>query len=235
MALPRVINTPCMILRPQNWHHTAVFSFPLVQQIRFSRYPRHYVSPVVTKEVYEKSEDLPYDTSIPIRAAKNDESSSVFYDPTVAKFTNLLMKTGRKHLARNLLRETFEEIKRVQVEKYHKAAADSRGRIETNPNVIFHRALENIKPVIGLTSITRGGKSYQVPVPLKESRQRFLAMKWLLNEARNKPKPKKQHLPVRLSKEIMAAYNTEGDVIKKKYELHKQADANKAFAHFRWW
>ncbi|XP_077980566.1 small ribosomal subunit protein uS7m-like [Glandiceps talaboti] len=234
MALTRCFSV-CRTVIVNNCHEAAVFSFPLAQQVRYARYPKTYVDPVVDKEAYRKEGSLPYDISVPIKAAKNDMSSSVFNDPVISKFTNLTMMKGGKELARELFRETLEQVKRIQLEKYHKATEEEKANLETNPRVIFHTALENCKPVVGLTSINRGGRSYQVPVPLKENRRRFLAMRWLLDEARNKPKPRLTHLPERLSKEILLAYNNEGKVIQKKLELHKQADSNKAYAHYRWW
>ncbi|XP_070579954.1 small ribosomal subunit protein uS7m-like [Ptychodera flava] len=234
MALNRYICACRTVL--SNCQERAAYSFPLVQQVRFAMYPNTYVDPVFDKEVYKQTDGtLPYDIAIPIKAAKNNQTSSLFYDPVVAKFTNLTMKAGQKNLARGLLRQTFEAIKRVQVEKYHKAPDSEKLKIETNPLVIFHKAIENCQPVVGLTAIKRGGKTYQVPVPLNDKRRQFLAMKWLLTEARNKPKPRLQHLPERLSREMLNAYNNEGNVIKRKLDLHKQADANKAYAHYRWW
>lgn len=161
--------------------------------------------------------------------------------------------------------QTLESIKRKQVEKYHKAPQADKEAIECNPYVIFHQALENCKPIVGLASIQKGGKSYQVrndvestssiaelalskrkserlifycssqvPIPLSENRRRFLAMKWMITECREN-KHRRTHMYEKLSQELLAASAQEGNVIKKKFELHKMAEANRAYAHYRWW
>ncbi|XP_056144607.1 28S ribosomal protein S7, mitochondrial isoform X2 [Lampris incognitus] len=170
----------------------------------------------------------------PIKAATNGETSSVFNDPVLSKFINMIMKDGNKVLAREIVTETLENIKRKQVEKYHKAPEGKKEEIECNPYTIFHQALENCKPVIGLSSIQKGGKYYQVPVPLTDNRRRFLAMKWLITECREN-KHRRTLMYEKLSEELLAAFIKEGNVIKKKFELHKMAEANRAFAHYRWW
>uniref|UniRef100_A0A663LS88 Mitochondrial ribosomal protein S7 n=1 Tax=Athene cunicularia TaxID=194338 RepID=A0A663LS88_ATHCN len=136
-------------------------------------------------------------------------------------------------LARKPSAQTLEAIKRKQLEKYHKAPEDEKETIECNPYVIFHQALKNCQPIIGLSNITKGGKTYQVPVPLKDSRKRFLAMKWLITECREN-KSRRMLMPEKLSLELLQAFNNEGPIIKKKHTLHKMAEANRAYAHFRW-
>lgn len=145
-----------------------------------------------------------------------------------------MMKKGNKILAKEILAQTLENIKRKQVEKYHKAPLAEKESIECNPYVIFHQALENCKPVVGLVSVQKGGKSYQVPTPLSENRRRFLAMKWLITECREN-KHRLTFMPEKLSQELLAASAQEGSVIKKKLELHKMAESNRAYAHYRWW
>lgn len=76
--------------------------------------------------------------------------------------------------------------------------------------------------------------SAQVPIPLTENRRRFLAMKWMVTECREN-KHRRTHMDEKLSQELLAAFAKEGNVIKKKYELHKMAEANRAYAHYRWW
>ncbi|KAG7243600.1 hypothetical protein INR49_011157 [Caranx melampygus] len=170
----------------------------------------------------------------PIKAATNSVSSSVFNDPDLSKFINMMMKHGNKILAREIMTQTLENIKRKQVEKYHKAPKENKDEIECNPYTIFHQALENCKPLVGLATIQKGGKNYQVPIPLTDNRRRFLAMKWMITECREN-KHRRTHMYEKLSQELMAAYAKEGNVIKKKYELHKMAESNRAYAHYRWW
>lgn len=144
------------------------------------------------------------------------------------------MQDGDKVTARGIMTQTLESIKRKQVEKYHKAPDGSKAEIECNPYSIFHQALENCKPVIGLASIQKGGKHYQVPIPLTDQRRRFLVMKWMIAECRDN-KHRRTLMYEKLSQELLAAYVKEGNVIKKKHEMHKMAEANRAYAHYRWW
>uniref|UniRef100_UPI00398E3DD0 small ribosomal subunit protein uS7m n=1 Tax=Pristiophorus japonicus TaxID=55135 RepID=UPI00398E3DD0 len=146
----------------------------------------------------------------------------------------MMMQGGQKLLSRSIMDKTFESIKRKQIERYHKAPDSEKDVIECNPHKIFHQALENCQPVIGLTSVQRGGKSYQVPTPLKDSRRRFLAMKWLITECREN-RHRRTHMEEKLSQELLAAFSNEGSVVKRKHDLHKMAEANRAFAHYRWW
>lgn len=182
----------------------------------------------------EEKEQLELKEMRSIKAAAGGITSSVFSDPTVSKFTNMMMKHGNKALAREIISVTLETVKRKQVEKYHKAPEGKKHEIECNPYAIFHQALENCKPVVGLISVPKGGRFYQVPVPLSENRRRFLAMKWMITECRdNKHRTTPMH--EKLSQELLAAFIQEGNVVKKRNEMHKVAEANRAYAHYRWW
>ncbi|XP_034450359.1 28S ribosomal protein S7, mitochondrial [Hippoglossus hippoglossus] len=216
---------------------------PRVFLVRWSRYNPYYLEPEVRKEAYsipeaeltaEENEQRQLKAIRPIKAATNGITSSVFNDPVVSKFINMMMKHGDKILARDIMSQTLESIKRKQVEKYHKAPQGKKEEIECNPYTIFHQALDNCKPVVGLASVQKGGKYYQVPVPLSDNRQRFLVMKWMITECRDN-KHRRTHMYEKLSQELMAAYIKEGNVIKKKHEMHKMAEANRAYAHYRWW
>ncbi|KAK2536865.1 Mrps7 [Columba livia] len=216
---------------------------PRLTQVRWSRYNPSYLEPEVNKELYQKpfeelseeeKEKMELKAVRPIKAAPPTLSSSVFSDPMIS---NVFSWSGIIHLlcmSPCLCPKTLEAIKRKQLEKYHKAPEDEKEAIECNPYVIFHQALKNCQPIIGLSSITRGGKTYQVPVPLKDNRKRFLAMKWLITECREN-KNRRTLMPEKLSQELLQAFNNEGPVIKKKHVLHKMAEANRAYAHFRWW
>ncbi|XP_063327801.1 small ribosomal subunit protein uS7m [Pelmatolapia mariae] len=216
---------------------------PRVFLVRWSRYNPYYLEPEVSKEAYsrpetelsaEEKEQRELKALRPIKAATSGVTSSVFDDPVVSKFINMMMEHGNKVLAREIMTQTLENIKKKQVEKYHKASEGEREAIECNPYTIFHQALENCKPVVGLASIQKGGKYYQVPIPLTDNRRRFLAMKWMITECRDN-KHRRTHMYEKLSQELLAAFGKEGNVIKKKYELHKMAEANRAYAHYRWW
>ncbi|XP_062362421.1 small ribosomal subunit protein uS7m isoform X2 [Cinclus cinclus] len=216
---------------------------PRIMPVRWTRYNPSYLEPEVKKESYrrpleelteEEREQRELKAVRPIKAAPPTLSSSVFSDPIISKFTNMMMKSGNKVLARSLMSQTLENIKRKQLEKYHKAPENEKETIECNPYVIFHQALKNCQPIIGLSNITKGGKTYQVPVPLTDNRKRFLAMKWLITECREN-KHRRTMMPEKLSQELLLAFNNEGPVIKRKHVLHKMAESNRAYAHFRWW
>lgn len=211
--------------------------------MRWSRYGPEFRDPLIDKEYYRKpeaelSEEEKYDRELKktqlIKAAPSAATSSVFADPVISKFTNMMMKHGNKVLARSLMSQTLEALKRKQFEKYHAASAEEQATIERNPYTIFHQALKNCEPVIGLASILKGGHFYQVPVPLSDRRRRFLAMKWMIMECREN-KPRRTLMPEKLSHELLEAFHNRGPVIKKKHNMHKMAEANRALAHYRWW
>ncbi|XP_022056935.1 28S ribosomal protein S7, mitochondrial [Acanthochromis polyacanthus] len=216
---------------------------PRVFLVRWSRYNPYYLEPEVRKEVYsqpdselsvEEKEQRDLKMIRPIKAATSGVTSSVFSDPVLSKFINMMMEHGNKVLAREIMTETLENIKRKQVEKYHKAPEGQKEEVECNPYTIFHQALKNCQPVVGLASIRKGGRNYQVPIPLSDKRRRFLAMKWLITECRDN-KHRRTHMYEKLSQEVMLAFVQEGNIIRKKNELHKMAESNRAYAHYRWW
>ncbi|XP_074176183.1 small ribosomal subunit protein uS7m isoform X1 [Rhinolophus sinicus] len=235
---------------------SVVLRLPGVTQVRWSRYGPEYRDPQIDKEYYRKplaelTEEEKYDRELRktqhIKAAPAMKTSSVFEDPLISKFTNMMMKGGNKVLARSLMTQevwgslshgiplqTLEALKRKQFEKYHAAPAEEQATIERNPYTIFHQALKNCEPVIGLVPILKGGHFYQVPVPLADRRRRFLAMKWMITECREK-KHRRVLMPEKLSHELLQAFQNQGPVIKRKHDMHKMAEANRALAHYRWW
>ncbi|KAM9296930.1 small ribosomal subunit protein uS7m [Gastrophryne carolinensis] len=216
---------------------------PSMIPVRWSRYNPTYVDPVTDKGKYicpleelSKEEKGAWDlkTTQPIKACPPSLTSSLFADQTVSKFTNMMMKGGDKVLSRSIMNKTLEKIKRIQLDKYYKASLEDRECIECNPYMVFHQALNNCQPIIGLTSVLRGGKYYQVPTPLTENRQRFMAMKWMITACREK-KVNRTRMFEKLADIIIESFNEEGSIIKKKHDLHKMAESNRAYAHFRWW
>uniref|UniRef100_A0A8C5KGQ7 Small ribosomal subunit protein uS7m n=1 Tax=Jaculus jaculus TaxID=51337 RepID=A0A8C5KGQ7_JACJA len=221
----------------------AVWRLPGLTQVRWSRYGPEFRDPLIDKEhcrkpAAELTEEEKYDQDLRktqlIKAAPAAQTCSVFADPVISKFTNMMMKGGNKVLARSLMAQTLEAVKRKQFEKYHAASAEEQATIERNPYTIFHQALKNCEPVIGLVPILKGGHFYQVPVPLSDRRRRFLAMKWMIKECREN-KPRQTLMPEKLSHELLEAFANKGPVIKRKHDMHKMAEANRALAHYRWW
>ncbi|KAK0085378.1 hypothetical protein PV325_005329 [Microctonus aethiopoides] len=201
----------------------------------YSVFPPTHVKPVFRKSeqaLLKETGEAEKLAHVPIRPPLDSETSSEFYDPVIAKFTNYIMRDGRKNLARSLMEQTFEKIKRTQLMRYHKASPEERHSIILDPKEILYKAIENVSPVMELIPIKRGGGTYQVPVPLLEKRQKFLGSKWLIKAALDKPGEVRYH--DMLAKELIDAANNQGRVVKKKHDLHKQCEANRSYAHFRW-
>ncbi|KAJ8923202.1 hypothetical protein NQ315_001756 [Exocentrus adspersus] len=221
--------------RPLTGHRSSIGV--LLQHNGMSQYPSYYIQPIYKKEEIEKlvkTGEAQKLSHLPTRAALVDQSSSHTQDDLVNLFINYCMRDGLKILARSLVEQTFETIKRIQIEKYHKCKNDEdKSKIELNPRVIFYKAIENCKPVMQLTPIKRGGVRYQVPVPITEKRSQFMSMKWLIAAAKDRDR-KTVLFPAQMAKEFIDASNNTGKVVKRKQDLHKQCEANRAYAHYRW-
>ncbi len=134
-----------------------------------------------------------------------------------SKFINCLMYDGKKSVAQEVFYAALEEIAK---------------KITDKPAIeVFTQAIENVKPNIEVRSKRVGGASYQVPMPVNSKRQQSLAIRWILGVVRDK---KGQPTAKKLAAEILAAYNKEGASMTKRENVHRMADANKAFAHFAW-
>ena len=133
------------------------------------------------------------------------------------KFINCLMHDGKKSVAQQVFYDALEVI---------------RERIpDRDPIEVFHTAVENVKPHIEVRSRRVGGAAYQVPMQVNRNRQQSLAIRWLLGAVREK---KGRAMHQKLADEFLAAYNREGAAVTKRENVHRMADANKAFAHFAW-
>lgn len=142
---------------------------------------------------------------------------SKYGDTTVSLFINSLMSRGKKSVAERALYDAIE-------------VAEGRSSDETGLE-IFHKALLNVKPSLEVKSRRVGGATYQVPVEVRPRRRGALAMRWLINAARSR---NEKSMGERLGAELAAAAKNEGSAVKKREDTHKMAEANKAFAHFRW-
>ncbi len=139
-----------------------------------------------------------------------------YNDVLVAKFINYLMWDGKKTVARKVLYDSFEIIEK---------------RTKENPLEIFKKAVNNVQPLVEVRSRRVGGATYQVPMEVRQDRRIALALRWLRNYSRDR---KEKTMPERLAAELIAASRGEGAAVKKKDDTHRMAEANKAFAHFRW-
>ena len=140
----------------------------------------------------------------------------IYNDVVVAKFINNLMWDGKKSVAERIMYAVMDRIR----EKFNK-----------DPLEIFHKCLDNVKPELEVRPRRVGGATYQVPVEVSPRRQQILAIRWILQAARNRHE---KTMVERLFNELMDAYNNQGAAIKKKEDTHRMAEANKAFAHYRW-
>lgn len=140
-----------------------------------------------------------------------------YHDRLVTKFINCLMYDGKKSVAQRVFYDAMDRIA---------------GKVkDAPPNDVFTQALENVKPAVEVRSKRVGGANYQVPMQVNAKRRQSLAIRWILDSIRNK---KGRPIADRLADELMAAYRGEGDAITMRENVHRMADANKAFAHFAW-
>ncbi|MHB9293214.1 putative small subunit ribosomal protein S7 [Hollandina sp. SP2] len=134
----------------------------------------------------------------------------------ISKFVNRMMWEGKRSIGLRIVHDALEVL-RVKTEK--------------EPLEVFLKAIENVKPVIEVKSRRVGGATYQVPMEIRESRREALGMRWIINAARSKTG---HSMGDRLAGELLDAYNNTGIAFRKKEDTHRMAEANKAFAHYRW-
>jgi small subunit ribosomal protein S7 len=139
-----------------------------------------------------------------------------FNDITVSKFINVLMNDGKKSAARKIIYGAFELIE---------------GKVKKPGLEVFKQALTNVQPLIEVRSRRVGGATYQVPSEVRPERRNALAMRWIKIYASQRGD---KTMSQKLAQELIAASNNEGSSVKKKDDTHKMAEANKAFAHFKW-
>ncbi len=151
------------------------------------------------------------------RAIKKDVlPDSIYQSKVVTKLINQIMQDGKKGIAQKILYDAFAIVEK----KTEKPAIE-----------VFNSALENIKPMLEVKSRRVGGSNYQVPIEVSEERSQTLALRWLVNYAKNR---NGKGMALNLANEIMDAANGTGGAVKKREDTHKMAEANKAFAHYRW-
>jgi len=144
------------------------------------------------------------------------EPDPVFRNLLVAQVINKVLLDGKKNVARSVVYGALETVER---------------RAGQDPVTVLKRAIDNIRPQVEVRSRRVGGSSYQVPVEVSPRRANSLAIRWLVGFAR---KRKESKMSERLANEIMDASNNAGSAVKRKEDIHKMAESNKAFAHYRW-
>ena len=139
-----------------------------------------------------------------------------YHDRTVAKFMNVVMERGKKSLAERIFYHALDLVAE---------------RSKEDGLVVFKRALDNVRPAVEVRSRRVGGANYQVPSEVRPARRNSLAMRWLVTAARSRGE---KSMEERLAAEILDAAANRGGAVKKREDTHRMADANKAFAHYRW-
>ncbi len=139
-----------------------------------------------------------------------------FGDVTLAKFMNTIMRDGKKSTAEQIVYGALDIVQE---------------RAKGEPLAVFEQALENIRPAVEVKSRRVGGATYQVPVEVRAERRTALAMRWLVECSRKRGE---KSMGQRLAGEIMDAYEQRGTAVKKREDVHRMAEANKAFSHYRW-
>jgi small subunit ribosomal protein S7 len=153
----------------------------------------------------------------PVKKRKETPTEERYQSETLARFTNTVMWDGKKNAARAIVYGALEEIKKRD------PAAD--------PIAIFDMAIQNVAPTVEVRSRRVGGANYQVPREVRPERRRALAFRWIISAARS---GKGRPMAIKLADELIAASKNEGSAFKKKEEVHRMAEANRAFAHFAW-
>ena len=156
---------------------------------------------------------MPRRREVPKRRIQPDPK---FNDRMVGRFTNVLMRDGKKSTAERIMYGAFAIIE---------------NKTRNDPLQMFRRALDNVRPRVEVKSRRVGGATYQVPVEVRPERATSLAMRWLSQYSRQRPG---KSMMDKLANELIDAANERGESVKKREDTHRMADANKAFAHYRW-
>ena len=141
-----------------------------------------------------------------------------FGDIVITRFMNALMYDGKKSTAEGIVYGALDALRK-------------RGGATADPVRMFHEALENVKPAVEVRSRRVGGATYQVPVEVRSTRRQALGIRWLISAARER---NEKTMTERLSAELLDASNNRGNAVKRREDVHRMAEANRAFSHYRW-
>ena len=142
-----------------------------------------------------------------------------YHNEMLARFVNMVMLSGKKSVAERIVYGALDRI------------ADRTGRDDQHALELLGQALDNIKPAVEVKSRRVGGATYQVPIEVRATRRETLAMRWAIDAARKRPE---KTMALRLAHELLDAAENRGAAVKKREDTHRMAEANKAFAHYRW-
>jgi len=144
------------------------------------------------------------------------QADGLYNSALVSKFINVVMKRGKKSTAETIVYRAFDKL---------------REQTQEDPLKVFKKAVDNVKPSLEVKSRRVGGSNYQVPVEVRTERRTSLSLRWLVTYARSRPE---KTMIEKLAAELMEAANNRGGAVKKREDTHRMAEANKAFAHYRW-
>ena len=153
----------------------------------------------------------------------------IYNSQLVTKFINVLMKDGKKNTAERIFYQALEDI--AARSGGGGGGEGESGEDDNDPMKVFKKAVENVKPSVEVKSRRVGGSTYQVPIEVRPSRRLALAMRWIITSAKGRGE---KTMRQRLANELSEAAEGRGGAVKKKEDTHRMADANKAFAHYRW-
>ena len=139
-----------------------------------------------------------------------------FQDKVLAKFINIIMRNGKKSIAERIVYGALDDIS---------------GKGNPEPLEVFNKAVQNVRPLVEVKSRRVGGATYQIPVEIRSDRSITLAMRWVVDVAKNRGE---KNMGLRLAGELLDASENRGSAIKKREDTHRMAEANKAFSHYRW-
>jgi small subunit ribosomal protein S7 len=137
-------------------------------------------------------------------------------DKVLAKFINIIMRSGKKSIAEKIVYGALDEIS---------------GKGNPEPLEVFNKALENVRPLVEVKSRRVGGATYQIPIEVRTARSITLAMRWMVDASKKRGE---KNMGLRLAGELLDASESRGSAIKKREDTHRMAEANKAFSHYRW-
>ena len=156
---------------------------------------------------------MPRRNSVPVRDALPDP---VYGSKVITKFVNQIMWDGKKGIAQSIVYDAFNIIEQ---------------KMGVAPIEVFNKAMENVMPSLEVKARRVGGSTYQVPMEIRPARRQTLAIRWIVMFARKRGE---KTMVDKVAAELMDAYNNTGNAVKKKEDMHRMAEANKAFAHYRW-
>ena len=156
---------------------------------------------------------MPRRNSVPVRDVLPDP---VYGSKVITKFVNQIMWDGKKGIAQSIVYDAFNIIEQ---------------KMGVAPIEVFNKAMENVMPSLEVKARRVGGSTYQVPMEIRPARRQTLAIRWIVMFARKRGE---KTMVDKVAAELMDAYNNTGNAVKKKEEMHRMAEANKAFAHYRW-